>query len=91
MVAEARAYRVLEHVDDRLREMLIVADEPADVPVAQELAASTVAPVEALRVNAVQSVEAVAEVGQGAFNDEVVVRPHEAEGVYEPALSLLVR
>jgi hypothetical protein len=60
--------------------MLLVPDLPEREAVAPQMAAPVVLRVEVLRVDAVDAVERAGEPVAPAFNDEVVVVRHQAEG-----------
>ena len=67
--------------------MLFALDHEAVEAVAEEVAGSGVFFVEPLRVAAVEELHPGSEVGAGALEDEVVVVPHQAEGVHRPAVA----
>src|SRR6059058_4976819 len=54
-LAEARADRVLQHVNAALLEVVLSIDHVHGIPAAEEVASTTVALVEALRIHAVQA------------------------------------
>jgi hypothetical protein len=64
--------------------VLVRVDQPGGKPVAEDVALSLVASVERLRVPAIQAMEAGRELRSGGLDDEVVVRPHETEGMDTP-------
>jgi hypothetical protein len=88
IVAEAGGRGVGEDVRDRALEVRFVLEHACVEAGAEEVAVAAVAAVEALRVDAVQPLDAVGQVGAGGIDDEVVVRAHEAEGVAAPAVAL---
>jgi hypothetical protein len=88
VVAEPRADRVVHDVFDRVREVVVVADDPGGETIPEEMSASAVSLVETLSVDAVQAVHAVGEARHGRLDDEVVVRAHQTEHVAAPAFAL---
>jgi hypothetical protein len=68
--------------------VVVVPHDPRGEPVAEEVAAATMPPVEALAVDTVESVHPVRELRQRGLDDEVVVRAHQAEDEAAPALPL---
>lgn len=66
--------------------MIVALHDPRREAVAEEVAAAVVAPVERLRVDAVQAVHAVGEAPELRLDDEVVVVRHQAEGMDAPAV-----
>jgi hypothetical protein len=65
--------------------MLIVAQDAGEEAVLKEVADTFVPPVEALRVHAVELVEAFREPIELRFDNEVVVIAHQAIGVTAPS------
>jgi hypothetical protein len=66
--------------------VLLALDYPAVEAVAEKVPGSRVLLVEALRIAAVEQLHPRGQVGTGAFEDEVVVVAHQAEGVHGPAI-----
>jgi hypothetical protein len=82
--AQAGADRILEHVPTRCGEVTVVVEYPRVEASAEEMACAGVAPVEELSVDAVEALEASRQGLPGGRDDEVIVRPHEAERVAAP-------
>ena len=68
-------------------QVLVAFDRPCGEAVAEQVALAVVAKVEALRVDAVQVVEAAREPWLRRLDDEVVVRAHQTEHVHLPAVT----
>jgi hypothetical protein len=85
-LAETGPHRVRDHVAANGRELVLVFDRTAPEALAEEVAPAPVASVEALRVAAVELLEAGRELGDRGFDDEVVVVRHQAEGVQAPVV-----
>jgi hypothetical protein len=86
VAAEPGADRVVNDVAANGTELVLVFDGAAPEPLAEEVTPAAVAAVEALGVAAVQPLEAGRELGDGRLDDEVVVVPHQAEGVQAPVV-----
>jgi hypothetical protein len=68
--------------------VIVVPRHPSGEPVAEEVAAAAMPPVEALGVDAVEAVHPVRELPERRLDDEVVMRPHQTEDEAAPALPL---
>jgi hypothetical protein len=66
--------------------VLFVVDHPGVEAVAEDVPAAVMSSVEELRVDAVEAVQASRERRTGGLDDEMVVRPHEAERVAAPSV-----
>jgi hypothetical protein len=64
--------------------VVLVPHEPAVEAVPEQVAGALMTVVEALRVEAVQTVEAGGQARPERLDDKVVVRSHEAEGMAAP-------
>jgi hypothetical protein len=64
--------------------MPFVLDEPCREPLFVHVALPTVAPIEALRIQTVQTVHPRGEPDLRRLDEEVVVRPHQTPGVQSP-------
>jgi hypothetical protein len=64
--------------------MLLVLDQPGGEAVAEHVAPAPVLRVVALRIPAVQELHPRGELEAGALDDEVIVRPHQAQRVDVP-------
>jgi hypothetical protein len=87
-VDQARPDRVLEDVLDRVGEVVVVLDDPGGKALAEQVAPALVAPVEGLRVDAVEAAHAVGETPEFGLDDQVVVVRHHAEAVDAPVVLL---
>jgi hypothetical protein len=87
IAAEAGGYRVPEDVEDGRFQVALSLDHAGPEALRDEGAVAAVALVEALGVDAVQSLHPVGEVGAAALEDEVVVGAHQAVGVAGPAVA----
>jgi hypothetical protein len=67
--------------------MFVALDDPGGEAVAEEVAAALVAAVEALRVDAVQTLHALGEAAELRLDDDVVVVRHQAEDVAAPLVT----
>jgi hypothetical protein len=67
--------------------MVVVADDPRGEPRAEDVALAAVAPVEALGIDAVQVLHPGRQTRGGRLQDEVIVRPHQAEGMAVPLVA----
>jgi hypothetical protein len=83
--AEPGADRILEDVGDRCVEVILVVDDPGRVAVAEQMSLALVPSVEALRVDAVEAVDAAGHQLNGRLEQQVVVRAHEAVSDAAPA------
>jgi hypothetical protein len=84
VVAEAGREGVLEHVLDRLGEVLLGLDQAGAEAVAEDVPAAAVFGVVALGVAAVQELHSIGELPAGAFDDGVVVGAEQRECVDRP-------
>ena len=73
-----------ENVVDHAGEIVVVDDRARLEPVAEEVAGALVLPVELLRVDAVDAVEAAREGGLRRRDDEVVVVAEQRQRVHVP-------
>jgi hypothetical protein len=64
--------------------VLLVDDQPRGEAVAPEVTGAAALLVEALGVDAVEALHALREQRAGRLDDDVVVRPHQAERVHAP-------
>jgi hypothetical protein len=84
---ESGANGVLAHVLERRGQPALPLDHTHGEAGAEEVSGAFVATVEALRVSAVQELDAGGQRAPGGFDDQVVVVPHQAEAVDEPAVT----
>lgn len=77
--------RVLEHVAAELLVVTVVLDDLRRVAARPQWPEAIPAPVEGLGIDAVQVLHAACEIRLRRFDDEVVMRRHEAVGVETPA------
>jgi hypothetical protein len=83
---EAGRDRVLADVLERGAEVLVGVDHPGREAPAPEVAVTAVAEVEPLRIATVQVLHPARELLLRRLDDEVVVRPHQADRVHSPAV-----
>jgi hypothetical protein len=83
---EPGANRVVDDVAADRAELVLVLDLAAPEALAEQVAPPAVASVESLRVAAVELLEARGKLGDGRFDDEVVVVRHQAERVQAPVV-----
>jgi hypothetical protein len=88
VVDEARVDRVGPDVFERSAVVILVLDDVGGEAVAEQVALAFSMAVEALGVDAVEPLHPVGETLAGGFEDQVVVRSQEAEGVAAPAVAV---
>jgi hypothetical protein len=81
---EAGADGIIEDVLARRGEVVVAFDDPRRVAVSEEVACSSVAPVESESVDPVQPLHSRPQSLDGGLEDQVVVGRHQAEGVDDP-------
>jgi hypothetical protein len=84
VVAQSPPDGIVQHVRDRVREVLVVADHPRREPIAEEMAPALVPGVEPLGVHAEEGLHPGRERVPGRVDDEVDVVPHQAEDEHPP-------
>lgn len=81
--------RVVDHVVERVRILLVGLDQDGVVAATEEVVPASVAVVEGPSVGAVEVAHAGREVRLRGFDDEVVVVSHQAPGVDAPVIAVL--
>src|SRR5919204_2868358 len=85
-LAEARANRILEHVEAAGLEVLLAVDDVDRVAAPEQVAVAAMPLVEELRVAPVHNLHPAGELRLLGLDDEVVVVSHQAKGVAGPVV-----
>jgi hypothetical protein len=81
--------RVLDHVVERVRILLVGLDQDGVVAATEEVVPAPVAVIESPGVGAVEVAHAAGQVRLGGLDDQVVVVSHQAPGVDAPVIAVL--
>jgi hypothetical protein len=85
---EAGSDRVVEDVVDRSEEVILISDQPRGEAGTEQMARPITAAIELLGVRAVEILDAGREIRLRGPDEDVDVRPHQAEGVDAPRIAV---